>query len=217
MSNSATQWTVACQPPLSVEFSRQEYWSGLHSLLRGIFLTQGLNPVSRAVGRFFTVWATREALFFLQSLSSFHFTKFLKLDTLNGLWALFNSFKYIFIFIIIQKRYGMDILNQLSNHLITEACHKMSALLAFFAIKFLPSATALMAPTSEKRTGVNGWQMMCLCRMTHSRQFRWRSGANGGSIQGNNGPSNAWGSRAVPYSWCKLRLSFSQTLLITVH
>ena len=25
-------------------FSRQEYWSGLHFLLQGIFLTQGLNP-----------------------------------------------------------------------------------------------------------------------------------------------------------------------------
>ena len=24
-----TQWTVACQAPLSIEFSRQEYWSGL--------------------------------------------------------------------------------------------------------------------------------------------------------------------------------------------
>ena len=23
-----TPWTVACQPPLSMEFSRQEYWSG---------------------------------------------------------------------------------------------------------------------------------------------------------------------------------------------
>lgn len=34
----------------------------------------------------------------------------------------------------------------------------MSALLAFFffAIKFLPRATALMAPTNEKRTEVNG-------------------------------------------------------------
>ena len=30
MSNSyATPWTVACQVPLSMEFSRQEYWSGL--------------------------------------------------------------------------------------------------------------------------------------------------------------------------------------------
>ena len=25
----ATQWTIACQAPLSMEFSRQEYWSGL--------------------------------------------------------------------------------------------------------------------------------------------------------------------------------------------
>ena len=24
-----TPWTVALQPPLSIEFSRQEYWSGL--------------------------------------------------------------------------------------------------------------------------------------------------------------------------------------------
>ena len=26
---SATRWSVACQAPLSMEFSRQEYWSGL--------------------------------------------------------------------------------------------------------------------------------------------------------------------------------------------
>ena len=25
----ATAWTVACQAPLSMKFSRQEYWSGL--------------------------------------------------------------------------------------------------------------------------------------------------------------------------------------------
>ena len=38
----ATPWTVARQAPLSMGFSRQEYWSG-HSLLQGIFPTQGLN------------------------------------------------------------------------------------------------------------------------------------------------------------------------------
>ena len=37
-------WTVACQALLSMEFSRQEYWSGCHSLLQGILQTQGLNP-----------------------------------------------------------------------------------------------------------------------------------------------------------------------------
>ena len=37
-------WTVAWQAPLSMGFSRQEYWSGLHALLQGIFPTQGSNP-----------------------------------------------------------------------------------------------------------------------------------------------------------------------------
>ena len=36
-------WTVACQAPLSMEFSRQEYSNGLRSLLQGIFLTQESN------------------------------------------------------------------------------------------------------------------------------------------------------------------------------
>ena len=39
-----TLWTVAHQAPLSMGFPRQNYWSGLPSLLQGIFLTQGLNP-----------------------------------------------------------------------------------------------------------------------------------------------------------------------------
>ena len=34
---------VAHQAPLSLEFSREEYWSGCHFLLQGIFLTQGSN------------------------------------------------------------------------------------------------------------------------------------------------------------------------------
>ena len=40
----ATPWTVVCQAPLSMEFSRQQYWSRVHFLLWGIFLTQGSNP-----------------------------------------------------------------------------------------------------------------------------------------------------------------------------
>ena len=38
-----TPWTVAHQAPLSMGFSRQEYWSGLPFLLQGIFPTQGSN------------------------------------------------------------------------------------------------------------------------------------------------------------------------------
>ena len=35
---------VACQDPLSMGFSRQEYWRGVPFPPQGIFLTQGLNP-----------------------------------------------------------------------------------------------------------------------------------------------------------------------------
>ena len=40
---STTLWAVARQAPLSLEFSRQEHWSGCLALLQ-IFLTQGSNP-----------------------------------------------------------------------------------------------------------------------------------------------------------------------------
>ena len=40
----AAPWTIARQPPLSMTFSRQEYWSGCHFLLQGISPAQGLNP-----------------------------------------------------------------------------------------------------------------------------------------------------------------------------
>ena len=39
----ATPLTVACQAPLSMGFSWQEYWSGFHLLLEGIFSTQRSN------------------------------------------------------------------------------------------------------------------------------------------------------------------------------
>ena len=39
----ATPWDVAHQAPLSMGFSRQEYWSGLPFPFTGIFLTQGSN------------------------------------------------------------------------------------------------------------------------------------------------------------------------------
>ena len=41
--NSATPRTIAHQAPLSMEFSRKEYWSN-HSFLQGIFPTQGSKP-----------------------------------------------------------------------------------------------------------------------------------------------------------------------------
>ena len=43
-SDSAAPWTVAHQAPLSMGFSRQEYWRGLPFPPPGIFPTQGPNP-----------------------------------------------------------------------------------------------------------------------------------------------------------------------------
>ena len=44
VSYSVILWTVAGQAPLSMEFSRQEHWSGLPFPSKGIFPTQGSNP-----------------------------------------------------------------------------------------------------------------------------------------------------------------------------
>ena len=44
-----TPWTVACQAPLSMEFSRQEYWSGLPFPSAGDFPNPGIKPGSPAL------------------------------------------------------------------------------------------------------------------------------------------------------------------------
>ena len=41
----ATLWTVGHQAPLSMGYSRQEYWESFHTFLQGIFLAQGSNPL----------------------------------------------------------------------------------------------------------------------------------------------------------------------------
>ena len=62
-----TPWTVAPQVPLSMEFSRQEYWSGLPFLSPGNLPDPGIQPrslMSLALpGSFFTTSATQEAKF----------------------------------------------------------------------------------------------------------------------------------------------------------
>ena len=61
----AAPWTVNCQAPLSLECSRQEYWSGLPFLSPGDLPGPGIEPVSPALaGGFFIrqfFIATREA------------------------------------------------------------------------------------------------------------------------------------------------------------
>ena len=59
-----TPWAVACQAPLSVEFSRQEYWSRLPCPLSGNRPNAGIEPASlrspALAGGFFPTGATWE-------------------------------------------------------------------------------------------------------------------------------------------------------------
>ena len=65
MSNSETVWTIVCLAPLSMGFSRQEYWSGLPCPPPGDLPDPGIKPVSLTspalAGGFFTtsawIWA----------------------------------------------------------------------------------------------------------------------------------------------------------------
>ena len=56
MSKSfGTPWNVACQVPLSMEFSTQEYWSGVPFPSPGVLPDPGIKPASPALaGGFFT-------------------------------------------------------------------------------------------------------------------------------------------------------------------
>ena len=68
----ATPWTVARQAPLSMGFSRQEYWSGLPFPSPGeSSWPRDWTQVSRIVGRRFTVWATRTWIMFFWNYLAF--------------------------------------------------------------------------------------------------------------------------------------------------
>ena len=65
--DSVTPWTVTCQAPLSMQFSRQEHWSGLPFPLPGDLSNLGIEPTSlmspTLAGGFFTnctTWETQD-------------------------------------------------------------------------------------------------------------------------------------------------------------
>ena len=65
VSDSATPWTVTHQAPLSMEFSRQEYCSGLPFSPPGYLPDPGIKPTfasSTLVGGFFTMKAPGKQL-----------------------------------------------------------------------------------------------------------------------------------------------------------
>ena len=63
----ATLWTVACQAPLSMGCSRQEYWSGLPCPPPGDLSDPGIESMSLTspalAGKFFTTSTTWEAIY----------------------------------------------------------------------------------------------------------------------------------------------------------
>ena len=65
-----TPWTVVRQAPLSMGFSRQEYWTGLWCPPPGDLPNPGIKPTSlmspALAGRFFTTSATWEALVYFE-------------------------------------------------------------------------------------------------------------------------------------------------------
>ena len=66
MSDSATPWTIARQAPLSTEFSRQEYCSGLPFPSPGDLPDPGIEPASPTLagGLFITEPPTLGLFFF---------------------------------------------------------------------------------------------------------------------------------------------------------
>ena len=71
----ATLWIIACQAPLSMGFSRHEYWSGLPCPPPGDLPDPGIRPASlmspALAGSFFTTSATWEAQVWVLSGHSF--------------------------------------------------------------------------------------------------------------------------------------------------
>ena len=82
VSHSVILWTVAHQAPLSVEFSRQEYCSGLPFPSPGDLPDPGIEPASLTSPAFFTTSSTWEA--------QKHWTKWQKVDTSD-----FTYMKYL--------------------------------------------------------------------------------------------------------------------------
>ena len=95
----ATLWTLACKAPLSMGFSRQEYWSGLPCPPPGELPNPGVKPASlmspALAGGFFTTRTTWEAhmcvFIYKQHMREQNHTSiyllFSKLKSLKGMFA----------------------------------------------------------------------------------------------------------------------------------
>ena len=87
-----TLWTVAHQTPLSMEFSRQEHWSGLPFPSPGDLPNPGIGTrVSHIAGRLFTNWTTREDLNIHSNGTNLHPLADLMIRTLYFIFLMFMT------------------------------------------------------------------------------------------------------------------------------
>ena len=89
-------WTVVCQAPLSMGFSRLEYRSVCHSLLQRIFLTQGNKTHSTL--KMFNIMFTIHSLYIdeYELMGSINQKTFLKWSHFNYHFVLFIYFLFYF-------------------------------------------------------------------------------------------------------------------------
>ena len=82
MFNSATPWTVACQPPLSMGFPRQEYWHGLPFRFQGHLPNPGIEHGSHALATDSLPLSHQGSPSWCPQLSSVHFSRSVMSDSL---------------------------------------------------------------------------------------------------------------------------------------
>ena len=86
-----TLWTVAAQAPLCMGFSRQDTGVGCCSILQGIFPTRDETWISHIVGRFFTIWVTKEAQEFQKNIYFCFYAKAFDWVDHNKLWKILKE------------------------------------------------------------------------------------------------------------------------------
>ena len=100
-STLVTPWTVYCHAPLSMESSRQEYWSGLSFPTSGDLHDLETEPASLAspvlAGRFFTTVSPGKPHIYILYIYIFQYTYYYKIyQTLVCIWYMNIALTFIF-------------------------------------------------------------------------------------------------------------------------
>ena len=163
----ATLWTIVHQAPLSLGFSRQEYWSGLPLPSPRYLPNRGSKPESSALaGGFFTDWATGEAWMGWECYNLNDQNVFIQQNTavdwqqrwvLRGLWLWFSG-------------HNMTVpgSNEMAEAGWKEKANPKLSIFNYSCLKCLVSGFEI----EGKRR--RGWQRMrWLDSITHSMEWTW--------------------------------------------